>query len=442
MSELLQQEYKRLTGTDSSTLEGPLSEDALANLKLYKYSSVDKSFTSRYVLKHYWNACVEFLPLWLAPNMVTLLGFFCIISNVVLMLIYDPGLTGLAPSWVYYSYALGIWAYSTMDNIDGKQARRTGTSSPLGELFDHGIDSLNCTLASLLETSAMGLGSTRLGALTALVPTLPMFFSTWETYHTHTLFLGYFNGPTEGLIIAALIMILSGYYGPTLWTSPLASLFGHEQFLGKTCFLDLWGPILILGLCLAHIPDCVNNVYQARKGRNQSLIPVLLEWAPIFIFTGSLCAWLGSPYSHLLKDNHLSLLCFTLSPAFGRMTTKIILAHLTRQDFPMWTVMLAPLLLGSILINLPYIGLPGLSASSELWFLRGYLAFATIVYARWAIYVCNSICNYLGINCLTIPEEKWMALQAGAPPVQRPEANRLASGSIRLQKGGANGKFA
>jgi hypothetical protein len=53
MSELVQQEYKRLTGQDSSTLEGPLSEDALANLKLYKYSSVDKSFTSRYVLKHY-----------------------------------------------------------------------------------------------------------------------------------------------------------------------------------------------------------------------------------------------------------------------------------------------------------------------------------------------------------------------------------------------------
>jgi ethanolaminephosphotransferase len=53
MSELVQQEYKRLTGQDSSSLEGPLSEDALANLKLYKYSSVDKSFTSRYILKHY-----------------------------------------------------------------------------------------------------------------------------------------------------------------------------------------------------------------------------------------------------------------------------------------------------------------------------------------------------------------------------------------------------
>lgn len=36
------------------------------------------------------------------------------------------------------SFALGLWLYSTFDNIDGKQARRTGSSSPLGQLFDHG----------------------------------------------------------------------------------------------------------------------------------------------------------------------------------------------------------------------------------------------------------------------------------------------------------------
>lgn len=63
-------------------------------------------------------------------------------------------------------------------------------------LYSHGIDSLNCTLASLFEVAAMGFGATRTGAFTALVPCLPMFFSTWETYHTHTLYLGYFNGPT------------------------------------------------------------------------------------------------------------------------------------------------------------------------------------------------------------------------------------------------------
>ena len=38
-----------------------------------------------------------------------------------------------------------FWPYylQSLDAIDGKQARRTGTSSPLGELFDHGCDSLS-----------------------------------------------------------------------------------------------------------------------------------------------------------------------------------------------------------------------------------------------------------------------------------------------------------
>ena len=171
----------------------PLSPEALQHLKTYKYSSVDKSLLSKYLLQHYWNGIVKLLPLWLAPNMVTLLGFLFIIANIGILAIYIPNLVGPGPTWVYFSFALGLWMYSTMDNIDGKQARRTGTSSGLGELFDHGIDSLNCTLASLLETAAMALGSTHIGAFTAMIPCLPMFFSTWETYHTHTLYLGIFQ---------------------------------------------------------------------------------------------------------------------------------------------------------------------------------------------------------------------------------------------------------
>ena len=30
--------------------------------------------------------------------------------------------------------------YLVADNCDGKQARRTGSSSPMGMLFDHGVD--------------------------------------------------------------------------------------------------------------------------------------------------------------------------------------------------------------------------------------------------------------------------------------------------------------
>jgi phosphatidylglycerophosphate synthase len=33
--------------------------------------------------------------------------------------------------------------FQTLDGIDGKHARRTGTSSPLGQIFDHGGDSIS-----------------------------------------------------------------------------------------------------------------------------------------------------------------------------------------------------------------------------------------------------------------------------------------------------------
>ena len=42
------------------------------------------------------------------------------------------------PSVVWISVAVLLFLSHTLDGIDGKQARRTGTSTPLGELFDHG----------------------------------------------------------------------------------------------------------------------------------------------------------------------------------------------------------------------------------------------------------------------------------------------------------------
>lgn len=52
---------------------------------------------------------------------------------------------------MYFLTGFGLFIYQSLDAIDGKQARRTGSSSPLGELFDHGCDSVstgNFTLTS------------------------------------------------------------------------------------------------------------------------------------------------------------------------------------------------------------------------------------------------------------------------------------------------------
>ena len=324
--------------------------------------------------------------------------------------------------------------YQTMDNVDGKQARRTGTSSGLGELFDHGIDSLNCTLASLLETAAMGLGCSGAGIFTALCPCLAMFFSTWETYHTHTLYLGYINGPTEGILIACVIMAISGVYGPQIWTQPMALLIGDlalfgfgpqtVELLGELTFRDIWITLILVSLFATQVPLCVLNVAKARKRKGLSMLPVFLEWIPMAVYTFGVGLWLYSPHSTLMRENHLVLFCVTMSFVFGRLTTKMILAHLTRQPFPYWTVMLLPLVGGAVLANLPAIGLPAVfNTTTETYYLWAYCTFACSAYFRWAYLVINAICDYLDINCFTIPHKKQVANQMSADAAKHGIAN-------------------
>ena len=149
----------------------------------------------------------------LRPNTITLAGLMAIVANDILAVILVPDFRGNGPRWLYFSFAAGLWIYSTLDNCDGKQARRTQRSSPLGELFDHGIDSLNCTLAGLLQCAALAAGSTPTGAFLVLISTAPMYLSSWEQYHTRILFLGFVNGPTEGIMLACIMMVISGLYG-------------------------------------------------------------------------------------------------------------------------------------------------------------------------------------------------------------------------------------
>jgi len=252
----------------------------------------------------------------------------------------------------------------------------------------------------------MGAGSTKMGAFVAISPCLAMFFSTWETYHTHTLYLGYFNGPTEGLLIATMLMLTSGYLGPQLWDRKITEVLPYPEVFGDYILRQLWIPIILTSFFTASLPACVYHVVQARRKADLPVAPVFLEWTPMLVFTGSIVAWLGSEDSHLLEDNHLTLFCMILSLVFGRLTTKIILHHLTRQPFPYFTVMLAPLVGGAVLANLPRFGFDAITPEYEHLYLQMYFIFALVVYGNWAVQVIDKICHFLDINCLTIKSRK------------------------------------
>jgi ethanolaminephosphotransferase len=138
------------------------------------------------------------------------------VTNVIFAIVFAPDMgvgEEAGPSWMYFSFAIGLWLYSTFDNVDGKQARRTNSSSPLGELFDHGCDAINCSFAAVLQATAIGLGHSKASVMLYGIAMMGFYLSTAEEYHTGVLYLGYVNAPTEGVILSCIIFALSGIYG-------------------------------------------------------------------------------------------------------------------------------------------------------------------------------------------------------------------------------------
>ena len=79
--------------------------------------------------------------------------------------------------------------YLSLDGIDGKQARRTGTNNQLGELFDHGCDAISTFLVALAGASACGLNEYPYITLVfiLLLETVNYMYH-WQTYVSGVLY--------------------------------------------------------------------------------------------------------------------------------------------------------------------------------------------------------------------------------------------------------------
>lgn len=92
---------------------------------------------------HCMDVCTDvtsnWLPNWLAPNLITLTGLITLILSYLITAYYNIDFMHETPRWNYLLAAVAVFVYLHMDCLDGKQARKTGTSSPLGQLFDHGM---------------------------------------------------------------------------------------------------------------------------------------------------------------------------------------------------------------------------------------------------------------------------------------------------------------
>lgn len=133
-----------------------ITEEGLKELNNYKYKPGGYTWLDT-KMNYFWEWVVRLVPMWVAPNLITFIGWLFVIASYANILRYDYTFKEDIPSSAFFFAAACIFIYSTLDAIDGKQARRTKTSSPLGQLFDHGCDSFSITFFMLAICQALKL---------------------------------------------------------------------------------------------------------------------------------------------------------------------------------------------------------------------------------------------------------------------------------------------
>ena len=142
-----------------------IPEDALDHLEEHKYTAGAKTPLD-VILDYYWEFVSNYIPSvrakatgctkscaarydvlgylytqFMSPNMVTFVGLFVVLVPVVYAVLQtggDRNNIGVLQDEFYIYAALALFIYNTMDAIDGKHARKTKQSSPLGQIVDHG----------------------------------------------------------------------------------------------------------------------------------------------------------------------------------------------------------------------------------------------------------------------------------------------------------------
>ncbi|KAI8373526.1 CDP-alcohol phosphatidyltransferase-domain-containing protein [Choanephora cucurbitarum] len=337
-----------------------IPEEGLPGLHKYKYSGIDKSLVSRYVLAPYWNNLIKLFPLWIAPNMITLLGLLTVVANVLTLFYYTSEL-GECPNWVYTTFGIGLFIYQSLDAIDGKQARRTQTSGPLGELFDHGCDALNTTLGVLTWASSTYLGQSwwTVASLTASLGNF--YLSTWEEYHTGSLYLGYFSGPVEGVLMLCMIHLISGYFGPAFWMLRIHEVvdfvdFSYNANTRLIGSLQLNHVLIVIGgfVTFFNMISAVLNVIHVKTHPTETSKKdgsIFRALAGLFPFA-NMCFW-AYQWLNLWPDivtEHLALFAIFFGLLFGHQVGLMITAHVAKLRFPYFNVTVTSILLSGCLL--------------------------------------------------------------------------------------------
>ncbi|XP_045118392.1 cholinephosphotransferase 1-like isoform X3 [Portunus trituberculatus] len=366
---------------------GQLSETQLRRLEEHRYSCASTSLMDP-LMQKWWCWLVEQCPLTLAPNLITITGLIINIITSLVLCYYSPDAKQEVPRWACFMCAFGLFVYQSLDAIDGKQARRTGTSSPLGELFDHGCDSLSTVFVSLGVCCSVRLGTLPYWMFFQCMMAVTLFYCAhWQTYVSGTLRFGMVD-VTEAQFGVMAIHLISVIFGSDFWSLEIPGT--------RIEFIAIY---VVIGVSqvIYQLWHTIPIILWGGAGRNGSTIAGTSVLSPVvpliyILAPAVLIAW-KSPENLYLQNPIVYLLTFGCVSA--RVTNRLVVAHMTKSEMAYSDAsLLGP---GALFLN-QYFNCP-IPERTLLYVVCVYVMYDVVKYCRQ---VCLEICQHLKIMLFTI----------------------------------------
>ena len=209
-------------------------------LKKFAYKGGSCGVSYEYLWSPLAEKLVKLVPIWWAPNAITFVGFILVIISTILLCCFgkigDP-----VSNLQLFLFSLLIFTYQTLDNIDGKQARRTKTSTALGMLMDHGCDAMSCFLLCNSVVRIIMITDEKLALFGTYAILFIFYLSVWAQYYSNGIMnLGRVNAVDDGIPIIYFLALFTIYTGQDFWTRefmgiPRNTLFIYSIFAASFC---------------------------------------------------------------------------------------------------------------------------------------------------------------------------------------------------------------
>lgn len=388
-----------------------LNAAQLKRLSEHKYSCTSASVLDAW-LQPWWCWLVSKTPLWLAPNLITILGLIVNIVTTLILVWYSPDARQDPPRWACALCALGVFVYQSLDAIDGKQARRTASQSPLGELFDHGCDSISTVFIALGACIAVKLGEYPTWMFFQCFCAMTLFYCAhWQAYVTGTLKMGRID-VTEAQFSIIGIHLISAVLGPDFWSTQLPTI---------KISVNLISNYVVVLFTLYLVAAYINVIVKGGVGKNGStvagtsilspVIPFSLVVVPAFII-------FQKSESHVY-ENHPALYILAFGMVTAKVTNKLVVAHMTKSEMEYydWSLLGPAMLFLNQYFN---------NALPEYWVLWLCTVWVCGELVRYCGQVCREICDHLDIQLFRIPRAAPAPASASAPAHSKAAPDRNA----------------